>query len=78
VSAWQTAITDLVYSVEYSAFELSLHVLLFFMYCKLWLVAVALFVVIHLCFVFLGGVAGLQNMMKKFQQGASGKPGGMF
>jgi signal recognition particle subunit SRP54 len=26
----------------------------------------------------MGGVAGLQNMMKKFQQGASGKPGNMF
>jgi signal recognition particle subunit SRP54 len=26
----------------------------------------------------MGGVAGLQNMMKKFQQGAAGKPGNMF
>lgn len=26
----------------------------------------------------MGGVAGLQNMMKKFQQGAAGKPGSMF
>ena len=25
-----------------------------------------------------GGMAGLQNMMKKFQQGAAGKPGNMF
>jgi len=26
----------------------------------------------------MGGVAGLQNMMKKFQQGAAGNPGNMF
>jgi len=26
----------------------------------------------------MGGVAGLQNMMKKFQQGAAGKPGSPF
>jgi hypothetical protein len=32
----------------------------------------------YLSFVFAGGVAGLQNMMKTFQQGASGKPGAMF